>query len=57
MAKKTVATLRTGKGKEFAKVIKPVKTAKGTYAFKEAVVHIDHVQDFLKEKENPTDKK
>lgn len=51
MAKKTVATLRTGKGKEFAKVIKPVKTAKGTYTFKESVVHIDHIQDFLKEKE------
>ncbi|GAB4199245.1 MAG: hypothetical protein Fur0023_01290 [Bacteroidia bacterium] len=57
MAKKTVATLRTGKGKEFAKVIKSVKTAKGTYAFKEAVVHIDHVQDFLKEKETSSDKK
>lgn len=51
MAKKTVATLRTGRSKEFAKVIKPVKTKKGTYSFKEAVVHIDHVQDFLKEKE------
>jgi hypothetical protein len=54
MAKKTVATLRTGKGKEFAKVIKPIKTAKGTYTFKEKVVHIDHIQDFLKEKETTT---
>ncbi len=52
MAKKNVATLRTGKGKEFAKVIRPIKTSKGTYSFKEAVVHIDHIQDFLKEKES-----
>ncbi len=51
MAKKTVATLRTGKGKEFAKVIKPIKTPKGTYTFKESIVHIDHIQDFLKEKQ------
>lgn len=56
MAKKSVATLRTGKGKEFAKVIKPIKTTKGTYAFKEAIVHIDHVQDFLKEKEQKSTK-
>lgn len=51
MAKKTVATLKTGKGKEFAKVIKTIKTSKGTYAFKESIVHVDHIQDFLKEKE------
>lgn len=56
MAKKSVATLRTGKGKEFAKVIKPIKTTKGTYAFKEAIVHIDHIQDFLKEKEQKSTK-
>lgn len=54
MAKKTVATLKTGKGKEFAKVIKSIKTAKGTYMFKEKIVHIDHVQDYLKEKETTT---
>lgn len=57
MAKKTVATLRTGKGKEFAKVIKPIKTKKGTYSFKESVVHVDHVQDFLKEKDSDSAKK
>ncbi len=49
MAKKTVATLKTGKGKEFAKVIKMVKNQKGSYSFKESVVHVDHVQDFLKD--------
>jgi len=50
MAKKVVATLKTGKGKEFSKVIKMVKTASGGYSFKEEVVHNDHIKDFLKEK-------
>lgn len=48
MAKKTVATLRTGAGKDFTKVIKMVKSEKsGSYAFKEEVVHKDHVKDFF----------
>lgn len=48
MAKKTVATLKSGKGKEFSKVIKMVKSPKtGAYSFKEEIVHNDHVKDFL----------
>ncbi len=51
MAKKVVATLKTGKGKDFTKVIKLVKSQKtGAYSFKEEIVHNDHVQDFLKSK-------
>lgn len=49
MAKKVVATLKTGKGKEFSKVIKMVKNPKtGSYSFREEVVHNDHIKDFLK---------
>ena len=50
MAKKVVATLKTGKGKEFTKVVKMVKSPKtGAYSFKEEIVHVDHVKDFLAE--------
>lgn len=48
MAKKTVATLRTGQGKEFTKVIKMVKSPKtGAYQFREEIIHKDAVKDFL----------
>lgn len=51
MAKKVVATLKTGKGKDFSKVIKMVKSPQtGAYSFKEEVVHNDHIKDFLKQK-------
>ena len=51
MAKKVVATLKSGKGKEFSKVIKMVKNPSSSgYMFNEEVVHNDHVKDFLKEK-------
>ncbi len=51
MAKKVVATLKSGKGKDFTKVIKMVRSGKtGAYMFKEEVVHNDHVQDYLKAK-------
>jgi Domain of unknown function (DUF4295) len=51
MAKKVVATLKSGKGKEFSKVIKMVKSPiNGAYTFKEEVVHNDHIKDFLKTK-------
>ena len=51
MAKKVVATLKSGKGKEFSRVIKMVKSPKtGAYSFREEVVHNDHVKDFLKDK-------
>ncbi len=44
MAKKVVATLKTGKGKDFTKVIKMVKSSKtGAYTFKEEIVHNDYV--------------
>ena len=48
MAKKVVATLKTGKGKDFTKVIKMVKSPKtGAYVFQEEMVHNDKVKDFL----------
>ncbi len=50
MAKKVVATLKSGKGKEFSKVIKMVKKGTGGYTFREEVVHNDHIKDFLKDK-------
>ncbi len=51
MAKKVVATLKSGKGNNFTKVIKMVKSAKtGAYSFKEEIIHNDHIQDFLKNK-------
>jgi hypothetical protein len=51
MAKKVVATLKTGKGKDFSRVIKMIKNPEtGSYSFKEEVVHNDHIKDFLKQK-------
>lgn len=50
MAKKVVATLKTGKGKEYSKVITMVKSPKsGAYSFKEAIVHNDHIKDAITE--------
>lgn len=49
MAKKTVATLRTSTGKDFAKVIKAVKSEKtGAYTFKEEMVPVDTVKEYFK---------
>ena len=51
MAKKVVASLQKGGGKEHTKVIKMVKSEKsGAYTFKEEIVHNDHIHDFLKSK-------
>ena len=51
MAKKVVATLKSGNGKDFTKVIKMVRSEKtGAYNFKEEIVHNDHIADFLKSK-------
>ncbi|MEJ2881280.1 MULTISPECIES: DUF4295 domain-containing protein [Pedobacter] len=50
MAKKVVATLKTGKGKEYSKVITMTKSPKGAYSFKEVIVHNDHVQDAIASK-------
>ena len=48
MAKKVVATLKTGTGKEYSKVITMNKSPKtGAYSFKELIVHNDHVKDAI----------
>ena len=48
MAKKTVASLQKGGGKQHTKVIKMVKSPKsGAYSFKEEVVHNDEVSNWL----------
>ena len=47
MAKKSVATLQTGSGKVHTKVIKMIKTDKGSYNFKEEVVHNDKVKEWF----------
>ena len=48
MAKKVVATLKTGTGKSFSKCIKMVKSEKsGAYLFKEEIVHNEHIKDFF----------
>jgi hypothetical protein len=48
MAKKTVATLKTATGKDWAKVIKAVKSPKtGAYSFREEMVPVDKVQEVL----------
>jgi len=45
MAKKVVASLQKGGGKEHTKVVKMVKSEKsGAYSFKEEIVHNDKVQ-------------
>lgn len=48
MAKKTVASLQTGGGKEHTKVIKMIKSEKtGSYTFKQEIVHNDKVKDWF----------
>ena len=48
MAKEVVATLKTATGKDWAKVIRAVKSEKtGAYTFREEMVPVDKVQDFL----------
>ncbi|HCC70187.1 MAG TPA: DUF4295 domain-containing protein [Bacteroidales bacterium] len=48
MAKKVVATLKTGKGKAFTKCIKMARSEKtGAYIFKEQIVNNDHIKDFF----------
>jgi hypothetical protein len=50
MAKKVVASLQTA-GKNYAKVIKMVKSPKsGAYSFKENVMHIEEVKNYLAKK-------
>ena len=49
MAKKVVATLQTGKGRAFSKVIKLVRSEKtGAYVFEERMVPNEKVQEYFK---------
>ncbi|MDR0954671.1 MAG: DUF4295 domain-containing protein [Rikenellaceae bacterium] len=51
MAKKVVATLKTGTGKSVTKVIKMVKSEKsGSYSFKEDILPNEQVKDFFAKK-------
>lgn len=48
MAKKVVATLQTGKVKNFVKCIKMVKSSENdSYYFEEEIVNIEHTKDFF----------
>ena len=51
MAKKVIATLKTSTGKDYAKVIRMVKSPKtGAYTFKEEIVANDAVKEYLARK-------
>lgn len=51
MAKKVVAQLKKEGGRNFAKVIKAVKSKEtGAYTFKEEMVPVDQVQNILSSK-------
>jgi len=48
MAKKVVASLKTGKGNSYTRCIKMVKSEKtGAYIFKEQVVNNENIKDFF----------
>ncbi len=48
MAKKVVASLQKGGGKQHTKVIKMVRSEKtGAYKFVEQIVHNDNIKDFF----------
>ena len=48
MAKKSIASLQSGGGKQHSKVIKMVKSPKtGAYMFREEIVHNDKVKDWF----------
>ena len=49
MAKKVVATLKTGTGKDWAKVIRAIKSPKtGAYTFREEMMPSEMVKDTFK---------
>ena len=53
MAKKAIASLQAGGGKQHTKVIKMVKSPKtGAYMFREEIVHKDNVKDWLQRRNN-----
>ena len=48
MAKKVVASLQKGEGRNFTKCIRMVKSPKsGAYVFEEDMVHNDHLKGFF----------
>lgn len=48
MAKKVVASLQSGEGRNFTKCIKMVRSPKsGAYMFEEEMVHTDHIKEFF----------
>jgi len=50
MAKKVVASMQAA-GKNYAKVIRTVRSPKtGAYSFKESIVPVDQVKEFLAKK-------
>ena len=52
MAKKSVATLQTGVGRNFTKCIRMVKSKDtNAYMFEEEIVHNDHINDFFNKKD------
>ena len=51
MAKKVVATLQKKEGKNYAKVIRAIKSQKtGAYIYKEEMVPVDQVKEVLARK-------
>ncbi len=51
MAKKVVATLKKAEGKNFAKVIRAIKSEKtGAYTFREEIVPVELVKETLAKK-------
>ena len=51
MAKKVVATLNTSSGKDFAKVIRTLRSEKtGAYTFKEEIIPSDSVKEYFAKK-------
>jgi len=51
MAKKVVASLKTGAGKDFTRCIKLVRSEKtGSYIFKEEIVNNVHLKEFFSKK-------
>ncbi len=48
MAKKVVATLKSGKGRNFTRCIRIMKSEKtGTYIFRDEIVNNEHIKDFF----------
>ncbi|MFZ5939718.1 MAG: DUF4295 domain-containing protein [Bacteroidota bacterium] len=48
MAKKVVASLQKGEGKNFTKCIKMVRSPKtGAYTFEQEMVHNQHIKDYF----------